>query len=72
MKLTKKEDRQLQTLRETIRETIEEQERTFASMAKRMRMSAPYFSQIMNGSRRLSAAHLCRLTRILNVTLEVG
>lgn len=32
-------------------------------------MSAPYYSQIENGSRRLSADHLVRIAKILDVSL---
>jgi transcriptional regulator with XRE-family HTH domain len=38
-------------------------------MARKLKMSAPYYSQIENGSRRLSADHLVRIAKILDVTL---
>ncbi len=38
-------------------------------MARKLKMSAPYYSQIENGSRRLSADHLVRIAKILDVSL---
>jgi transcriptional regulator with XRE-family HTH domain len=38
-------------------------------MARKLKMSAPYYSQIENGSRRLSCDHLVRIAKILDVSL---
>lgn len=38
-------------------------------MARKLKMSAPYYSQIENGSRRLSVDHLVRIAKILDVSL---
>ena len=38
-------------------------------MARKLKMSAPYYSQIENGSRRLSCDHLVRIAKILDTSL---
>ena len=59
----------LRTIRGRIREIREGKEIKSVEMAKKLKMSAPYYSQIENGSRRLSADHLVRISKILGVSL---
>lgn len=57
------------TIRGRIREIRERKEIKSVEMARKLKMSAPYYSQIENGSRRLSADHLVRIAKILDVSL---
>ncbi len=59
----------VRTIRGRIREIREGKEIKSVEMARKLRMSAPYYSQIENGSRRLSADHLVRIAKILDVSL---
>ena len=60
---------EVRTIRGRIREIRQRKEIKSVEMARKLRMSAPYYSQIENGSRRLSADHLVRIAKILDVTL---
>jgi len=57
------------TIRGRIREIRSAKEIKSVEMARKLKMSAPYYSQIENGSRRLSADHLVRIAKILDVSL---
>ena len=57
------------TIRGRIREIREKKEIKSIEMARKLKMSAPYYSQIEGGSRRLSCDHLVRIAKILDVSL---
>ena len=59
----------VRTIRGRIREIRERKEIKSIEMARKLKMSAPYYSQIENGSRRLSVDHLTRIAKILDVSL---
>ena len=59
----------VRTIRGRIREIREGKEIKSVEMARKLKMSAPYYSQIENGSRRLSCDHLVRIAKILDVSL---
>ncbi len=59
----------VRSIRRRIRDIRKMREIKSVEMARKLKMSAPYYSQIENGSRRLSADHLVRIAKILDVTL---
>ena len=69
---TKKNISDEEDIRVLIRDEIEGSGRTLYWLSKKMGISAPYMSQILNGSRRIGVTHLLRILEILKVQVVIG